>query len=89
MSDSSLKHTLLLIKERKSITLDGVENVEGFDENYVALSTVAGRISVEGNALKIQSLSAENGEIHITGNIAGVYYSETKKSKGFFGRFFK
>lgn len=89
MSESTLKHTLLTIKDKKSITLDGVENVEGFDENFVALSTAAGRISVEGQGLKIQSLSQQNGEIHIVGNIAGVYYSEIKKAKGLLSKFFK
>ena len=89
MSETTLKHTLLTIKNKKSSTLDGVENVEGFDENYVVLSTTAGRISVEGQGLKIQSLSQQNGEIHIVGDIAAVYYSEIRKPKGILSKLFR
>ena len=89
MQDSALKHTNLIIKEKKSLTIDGVENVLGFDESYVTLATVAGKINVEGEELKIQSLSGENGEIHIVGKILGVYYTGAPKSKGFLSRFFK
>lgn len=89
MTDNTLKHRNLIIKEKKSITVDGVENVEGFDEKFVSLSTAAGRITVEGDGLKIISLSGDNGEIHISGNILGVYYSEIRKAKGILSKFFR
>lgn len=88
MQNSGLKHTTLLVSEKKSVTLDGVENVEGFDQGFVSLQTVAGRITIEGDGLKIESLSKEKGEIKVTGNISGIYYQEIKKAKKFLERIF-
>ena len=82
------RHTDLNIKERSRLTLNGVINVDSFDESYVTLSTSEGRVSVEGQGLKIESLVREGGEIEITGKISGVYYSEQKKKSSFLSRFF-
>jgi sporulation protein YabP len=79
MSKDEMKHTNLNVKERNVLTLNGVSNIESFDEGYISLEIGEGRISVEGNGLKIESLSREGGEIQITGRINGVYYSEKKK----------
>ena len=89
MQEKTLKHTSLCVRERKNVTIDGVENVLGFDESYVSLMTVAGRIVVEGQGLKIESLSKENGEISIIGKIDGVLYAEEKGAKGILARIFK
>ena len=88
MDNIGLKHTNLIISEKKRLTLDGVENIESFDEATVNLATVAGKICVEGSNLKIESLSKDKGEICIVGSINGVYYSEIKKLPTFFERLF-
>ena len=80
---------ILTVKSRESVTLDGVKNVEGFDESYVSLSTVGGRVIIEGADLKIESLTKENGAIYITGKINGVYFNDEKAAKGVFARLFK
>lgn len=89
MSEKSLKHSSILIKERKDVSVDGVENVIGFDEFYVSLSTVAGKIVIEGQGLKIESLCKDTGEILISGKISGVFYTEEKTAKNLFARIFK
>lgn len=80
MSKEVMKHTILTVKERGVITLNGVTNVASFDENYVTLDTNEGRISVEGQGLKIESLSKDGGIIEIIGRIDGVFYAKEKKS---------
>ena len=80
---------LLTVKDRKSVTLDGVKNVEGFDEGYVSLATNLGKVVIEGRGLKIESLTRENGVIFISGTINGVYYSEEKNTRGVFAGLFK
>ena len=79
----------LTIKDRRSATLDGVKNIESFDENYISLDTKQGRVIIEGSGLKIESLSRDNGAIYITGNISGAYYSGEKASRGVFANLFK
>lgn len=88
MDKKELKHTNLTVKERNSITLNGVINVEEFDEGYVTLATTDGKINIEGECLKIESLSSEGGEIHISGKITALYYSEQKISKNIFAKLF-
>ena len=88
MPKDELRHTNLNVKERNSITLNGVCNVIGFDESYVTLATNEGKIIIEGESLKIESLTKAGGEINITGKICGVFYSEKKNIKSPFGRLF-
>ncbi len=88
MSENNIKN-VLTVNDRKSVSLNGVNNVLGFDEGYVTLDTALGRVGIEGNDLKIESLSKENGVIFISGNISGVYYSEPKEGGGIFKRMFK
>ena len=83
------KQTVTLV-ERETLALNGVNNVESFDEEFVSLSTARGRVCVEGEGLKIESLSKDGGNILICGKINGVYYSdEPTKAKGLFGKMFK
>ena len=86
--NKSLKQTLI-IKNRSEISLDGVMNVEGFDESYVSLATSGGRIVIEGENLKIEGLTKEDGRILISGKFDAVLYSEEKSRSGIFSRFFK
>lgn len=84
----SVKQTLT-INNREELHLDGVLNVEGFDEGYVSLSTVAGKVVVEGSSLKIEALTKDDGVVFISGKIDGVFYSDEKARQGIFSRFFK
>ena len=88
ISDSH-PHGILTVRDRQSVTLDGVKNVEGFDEGYVSLATNSGKVIIEGKGLKIESLTRDDGVIFISGRINGVYYSEEKPERGFFSNLFK
>ena len=79
----------IVIVDKKKLTLDGVNNVLSFDEGYVSLDTKLGILTVEGEGLKIESLTEGTGEIRISGSIEAVAYSEKKESKGFFRGLFK
>ena len=89
MAKEEIKHTGLTVKERNRLSLNGVSNIESFDEGYITLETSEGRICIEGQGLKIESLSREGGEIQITGKIIGVFYSDKKKNVGRFYGLFK
>ncbi|MBQ8303120.1 MAG: YabP/YqfC family sporulation protein [Clostridia bacterium] len=88
MEKAVLRHTDLNVKNRNLLTLNGVVNVESFDENYLSLSLAEGSVCVEGENLKIESLRRDNGEIEISGRITGVYYTDNKKLKTRFSKFF-
>ena len=89
MDESKAVKQNLIIKNRNQISIDGVRNVEGFDDGYVNISTDAGRLIIEGENLKIEGLTKENGVILISGRIDAVIYSDEKPRAGFFGKLFK
>ena len=86
--EKQMRHTDLKVKERNKIILNGVCNVIGFDESYVTLDIGEGRVCIEGQGLKIESLSREGGEIEISGRVDGVFYSKEKRAKGGLAKLF-
>lgn len=57
----------------RTFSMYGVKDIRGFDEESVSLDTSWGKICVEGEGLKIESLSKEDGRIFINGDIKGVF----------------
>ena len=89
MIESSEKLYQITITNRKTLTLNGVLSVDSFGEDYLVLCTSLGELTVEGENLKIESLSKENGEIFIVGKINAFFYKEEKTEKGFLKKIFK
>ena len=46
----------IIVTDRHSLLVDGVNNVLSFDEGFVLLSTSLGDLAVEGEYLKIENL---------------------------------
>lgn len=87
-SASCTKQTITLI-DGKVFMMNGVDNIASFDEGYILLDTSSGRVSVEGNDLKIESLSKDDGNILIKGDISGFFRTETTEHKrGFIRKIF-
>ena len=57
MGKEEMRHTSLTVKERNRITLNGVINVESFDTDYVTIQINDGKVFIEGQGLRIESLS--------------------------------
>lgn len=81
----------LSMKDRKTLTIEGIEDVESFNEEIVTLITVMGVLIITGENFKINKLHIEHGKIDIEGDIEGINYSprERKAKEGFFKRIFK
>lgn len=81
-------HTLS-VTARKSATLTGVQEVQSFDEHFVALKTDCGEMTVEGEALRVGTLDVERGVVTLSGRICALYYSDAAPAKkGLRKRFF-
>ncbi|MBE6824094.1 MAG: sporulation protein YabP [Ruminococcaceae bacterium] len=73
-------HTLIL-DNRSKLTLTGVNDVLGFDEQNVNLLTDIGALIVKGEALHINKLSLESKDVCIDGKINSLQYlSQNTKS---------
>lgn len=90
-TQQKIKHDVIL-KSRKSMSIDGVEDVISFDESLVVLLTTCGEMTVEGSGLHIRVLDLESGVVELDGNVDGVFYSDEKNDnsahKGVFARLF-
>ena len=78
----------VVIEERKSLTVSGVEDVERFDENTIVLSTSKGAMVVTGENLHIEKLSLDGGDLKVEGDIDAVTYEDDAAGGrgGFFSR---
>lgn len=86
MEGSVFRNQVLTLSEGKTLTISGVRDIIGFSDGEITLDGEGGKITVEGEELKIESLSKEGGNILITGEITGIFRSaEIKKKRGFFG----
>ena len=62
----------LLLEQRKTLSLGGVQDVKSFDENEVLLVTVCGVLTIRGKELHVGRLELEKGEADIEGRRRGL-----------------
>ncbi len=81
----------LILKNRKCLNLNGIEDVISFDESAVYLITNEGNLLIEGTELHITALDVASGDIAIEGHIRALIYNdkETPSKNGFFAKMFK
>ena len=85
MAEQQLSHKLNLM-ERKRLTMTGVTEVVSFDDSAVVLRTDLGTLLVQGSQLQLKQLTAEGGQVEVTGNIAALSYEEPRQRNGWLGR---
>lgn len=73
----------LIIDERTSLMLNGVTNVDSFDESRIELSGIFGGINIEGEEMKISALDLDEGKISINGTINAFAYCQSREEKKF------
>jgi sporulation protein YabP len=70
------------IKERESLLMTDAREVLSFDSDFIEVMTSLGKVEIEGEGLKILSMSSETGALSVIGRIDGVYYPQKLKAKG-------
>lgn len=78
---SSAKNGNIIIENRKKLTASGVKDVESFSAEKIVLATENASLTVTGDNLKVKSLSTQNGDIYIEGDIGGCIYSRERGEK--------
>ena len=78
------------VDERRNITITGVTDIGGYDEQTIVTFTQLGELTVKGEGLHIIKMSVEMGELIAEGTINSINYSEMRqRDEGFFSRLFK
>ena len=78
----------IVVTGRSSVEITDVTEVVSFDEEEIVLVTGTGKLSVEGEGLRIKVLSVENGTVSAVGKINGIVYLNENRERrsGVFGR---
>lgn len=80
----------LVLQNRASLSVTGVSEVCGFDENSISMVTVLGDLLVKGKTLRITRLSLDVGEVDIEGSVDHLEYTKLRrKRESFLTRIFK
>ena len=80
----------ITLDERHNLTVSGVTDIGGYDEQTIVAVTSQGELTIKGEGLHIIKMSVEMGELIAQGVISSLQYSEMKaQSDGFFARLFR
>jgi len=87
MTEERFPHKLTL-NERKQLTMTGVTEVVSFEETAVVLQTDLGTLLVQGQELKLKTLTPEGGQVAVEGQISALIYEEPREG-GFWRRLWR
>ena len=76
------------LENRERLAIDGVQDVAGFDENMVVLSTPLGDLTVRGEGLHIEKIDLEAGRLELHGKLTELSYDEPAAGGGWWSRLF-
>lgn len=79
----------LTLQGRTRAQLSGVIAVSCFNEQEIVLETSEGEVALLGEGLHIEQLNLEDGQLDVTGEIAGIEYNgpaAKKERRGLFSR---
>lgn len=82
----------VVIKDRKTMELSGVKQIDSFDSSEFLLETTLGWMLVTGKDLTLGKLDTDHGDVVIKGNIDSMTYVSGKKGQehgSLFARLFK
>ncbi len=83
----------LMLTDRRTCTISGVNDVLSFDVNEILLETEQGMLMIKGTQLHVSRLSLDKGEVDVDGRIDSFTYSENAgygaKGESFIARLFK
>ena len=65
----------LILNNRRTCNLTGINDVLSFDENEIILETEQGMLMIKGNELHVNRLMLDKGEVDVDGRIDIFTYS--------------
>lgn len=86
-SEVQRSHTLSM-ENRDKLSLTGVEDVSGFDESLVVLTTSMGELTVRGEGLHIERIDLDSGQLEVRGKVQELSYDESAPKGTLLSRLF-
>lgn len=78
----------LNMEGRAKLSVTGVDDVSGFDENLIVLTTVLGDLTIRGQQLHIDRIDLDAGQLEVRGSIQELSYDEPARSGSVWSRLF-
>lgn len=66
----------LLLENKETLNVTGVENVDNFNDEIVVLITNKGKLTIKGEKLNISKLNVDEGKLTVKGLINSMVYSD-------------
>lgn len=76
----NIRHGLIL-EDRTKLSVSGVSEVVGFDEETVVAKTEQGTLTVKGKDLKVLNFTTEIGSLNIEGTVTAMVYTDKSNRK--------
>ncbi len=76
----NIRHGLIL-EDRTKLSVSGVSEVVGFDEETVVAKTEQGALTVKGKDLKVLNFTTETGSLNIEGTVTAMLYTDKSNRK--------
>ena len=77
----------LRLEGRDRLSITGVQDVSGFDENTVLLLTGEGELCVRGESLHVERIDLDAGTLELQGRVRELSYEEAARG-GLLSRLF-
>ena len=71
----------IILENRNRLSISGVTDVDGFDDNSVSIYTVMGDLVIRGKKLKVEAVNIETGEMLITGEVKSLVWGDKDRTK--------
>lgn len=78
----------LSMENREKLSLGGVEDVSGFDENLIVLTTSQGELAIRGEQLHIERIDLDAGQLEVRGHVQELSYDEPVQSASLWSKLF-
>ena len=80
----------LHMDSREKLVVNGVDDVESFNDAAIHAITAAGGLTITGRELRISKLNLDDGQLIVEGTIASLLYQDGPGARGsLFTRLFK
>ncbi|MCI9552599.1 YabP/YqfC family sporulation protein [Acutalibacter intestini] len=89
MAEQPVKKHSLTVEGRERLSATGIKRVDFFSDELITAQTDLGQLNIKGEALHIDSLNSDTGDMLVKGRVGAVSYTESGPALSFFGRLFK
>ena len=93
LNNMNKKPHKLMLTNRRTCSISGVNDVLSFDVNEILLETEQGMLMIKGDELHVSRLTLEKGEVDIDGRIDSLTYSDAggaaRKNESLLARLFR